>query len=755
MSNRLLIRPSVQKKRSRVNSGFLPADLAAAYACYHDNKAEQKKLELKLWGIDMETKQMKRDIRQRKEVLERQLKENEDDFWGCHRVFSAATLITESDSYRKCFYTGPQPTKAKLPRRKLERLSHLVRKLQAEDDLETLLRFQRCARYAIRREDRPKLASSLTFDEESDITEADSTSQCLTEVINAPRMGSIGSISDDTSGRVKRIRSAPLRIASEMEALRPRNRSRGRSVFPQHPLKKAHGETFCYSKEDSPEIVLHSYDRERSPRKMAWTEDAPRAENKVIGSNEIQANSGVDSPNKDSLDLTEEKTQWRRESRVKQSPDIERLASFSPEQQSQESSVTDIPNLSCSQHLLPESRSKHLQSVGNTTSRRQQKTIDSELLSKDGLTANGTMGAEVRQSKAEDRFQPKYLVHRSKHDDVRVSSIKEIKPSESDLPSALQNEEATDVSDEDQRLYKRDTLQLESSEQYTFKIRSEPQYSETSETEKFDHIRGEKITKDCDFHVTLDRRETQNIKKAEDRFQPKYLVHRSKHDDVRVSSIKEIKPSESDLPSALQNEEATDVSDEDQRLYKRDTLQLESSEQYTFKIRSEPQYSETSETEKFDHIRGEKITKDCDFHVTLDRRETQNIKKAKAQHRQSGTTLPKNSLHSLSSRRESLVPRNHHKNSQQHTSGFSKVKKTRGGKPDLGDEPDTGSPSHKVAHREEEKRLQGERQSSETKKRKISIFKRKCLSDLLFIEQEKLDSRLQNRVQGFLSKETS
>lgn len=634
MSNRLLIRPSVQKKHSKVNSGFLPADLAAAYASYHHNMAEQKKLELKLWGIDMETKQMKRDIRQRKEVLERELKEKEDDFWGCHRVFSAATLITESDSFRKCFYAGPQPTKAKLPRRKLDRLSHLVRKLQAEDDLETLLRFQRCARYATRREDRPKSALSLTFDEESDITEADSTSQCLTEVINAPRMGSIGSISGDTSGRVKRIRSAPLRIASEKEELRPRNRSRGRSLFPQHPLKKARGETFCYSKEGSPEIVLHSYDRQRSPIKMAWTEDAPRAENKVLGSNEIQANSGVDSSNKDSLDLTEEKTQWCRESRVKQSPEIERLASFSPEQRSQESSMTDIPNLSRSQRLPPESSSEHLQSVGSSTSTGQETTIDSELLSEDGLTANSTMGGEVRQSKAEDRFQPKDLVHRSKHDDVRVSSIKEIKPSESDLPSALQNE--------DQRLNKRDTLQLESSEQYTFRIPAEPRYSETSGTEKFDHT----------------------------------------------------------------------------------------------------------------HTRGEKIARD-DFHVTVERRETHNIKKAKAQHRQGGTMLPKSSLHGLSSRRNSLVPRNHHKNSQQHTSGFSKVKKTRVGKPEVGFAPGTESPSHKVAHSEEEKRRQGERQSSEAKKRKISIFKRKCLSDLLFVEQVKLESRLRNRVHGFLSDKTS
>ena len=642
MSNRLLIRPSVQKKHSKVNSGFLPADLAAAYASYHHNMAEQKKLELKLWGIDMETKQMKRDIRQRKEVLERELKEKEDDFWGCHRVFSAATLITESDSFRKCFYAGPQPTKAKLPRRKLDRLSHLVRKLQAEDDLETLLRFQRCARYATRREDRPKSALSLTFDEESDITEADSTSQCLTEVINAPRMGSIGSISGDTSGRVKRIRSAPLRIASEKEELRPRNRSRGRSLFPQHPLKKARGETFCYSKEGSPEIVLHSYDRQRSPIKMAWTEDAPRAENKVLGSNEIQANSGVDSSNKDSLDLTEEKTQWRRESRVEQSPEIERLASFSPEQRSQESSMTDIPNLSRSQRLPPESSSEHLQSVGSTASTGQETTIDSELLSEDGLTANSTMGGEVTQSKAEDRFQPKDLVHRSKHDDVRVSSIKEIKPSESDLPSALQNEEATNVSDEDQRLNKRDTLQLESSEQYTFRILAEPRYSETSGTEKFDHT----------------------------------------------------------------------------------------------------------------HTRGEKNARD-DFHVTVERRETHNIKKAKAQHRQGGTMSPKSSLHGLSSRRNSLVPRNHHKNSQQHTSGFSKVKKTRVGKPEVGFAPGTESPSHKVAHSVEEKRRQGERQSSETKKRKMSIFKRKCLSDLLFVEQVKLESRLRNRVHGFLSDKTS
>ena len=347
MSNRLLIRPSVQKKHSKNNSDFLPADLAAAYACYHENIVEQKKLELELWRIDIETKQMKRDIRQRKGILERELKEKEDDFWGCHRVFSAATLITESDSYRKGFYTGPQPTKAKLPRKKLEKLSHLVRKLQGQDDLETLLRFQRCARYAIRREDRPKSALSLTFKEKSDITKADSISQCLTEVINAPRRGSIGSISGQTSGRVKRIRSAPLRTASEKEALNPCNHNRGYSTFPQQPLIKAHDETFCY-KEGSPEIVLHSNDRERSSIKMAWTEDAPRTENKGIGSNATQANSGVDSANEDSLVL-KEKTQWRRESRVKQSPDKERLASFSPEPQSSESSEIDISDLSRSQ----------------------------------------------------------------------------------------------------------------------------------------------------------------------------------------------------------------------------------------------------------------------------------------------------------------------------------------------------------------------------------------------------------------------
>ena len=116
---------------------------------------------------------------------------------------------------------------------------------------------------------------------------------------------------------------------------------------------------------------------------------------------------------------------------------------------------------------------------------------------------------------------------------------------------------------------------------------------------------------------------------------------------------------------------------------------------------------------------------------------------------------PKSSLHGLSSRRNSLVPRNHHKNSQQHTSGFSKVKKTRVGKPEVGFAPGTESPSHKVAHSEEEKRRQGERQSSETKKRKMSIFKRKCLSDLLFVEQVKLESRLRNRVHGFLSDKTS
>ena len=277
MSNRLLIRPELQKTTSKKTASFVPVDLAAAYACYHHNLKEQKHLGQKLHIIDLETNQMKRDFRQQREALERELKQNEKYYWNCHRVFSAATLITESDSYKKKLYAGPQPTKAKLPRRTLERLSQLVRKLQAEDDLGNLWRFQRCARFAHRREARPNTASSSTLSWEGKLNPSDQEN--LTALMNERTTDSVVSVKSNASGRIKRIRSAPSRVASGKTALSVAGYSKEGHIHPlprQHSPKKPK-ESFGYSPakgtEDSDRIDFYTGDRERVPMRLAWAED--------------------------------------------------------------------------------------------------------------------------------------------------------------------------------------------------------------------------------------------------------------------------------------------------------------------------------------------------------------------------------------------------------------------------------------------------------------------------------------------------
>lgn len=206
MSSQFLQRMKCQKMTGRKGQEFLPADLAAAYASYHDNLTEQRKLEWKLHVIEIETKLMKRDYRMQKGILERELKKNENDFWKCHRVFSAVSLLTDSDSFKKDLYIGPKPTKAKLPRKTLKRLSHLMRSLQAEEEMEIHSRFERCARYARREELLGPVPSLILSDEVS------SDSLQLRDLVEIRSEHSANS--RNNSGRINRIRSAPSRVES-------------------------------------------------------------------------------------------------------------------------------------------------------------------------------------------------------------------------------------------------------------------------------------------------------------------------------------------------------------------------------------------------------------------------------------------------------------------------------------------------------------------------------------------------------------
>lgn len=348
----MLIRPGVQRKTNNISDRVLPVDLAAAYACYHDNLVEQRKLEQKLHIIDIETKHMKRDFRQQREILERELKKTETDYWNCHRVFSAETLITESDSYRKRFYTGPQPTKAKLPRRTLDRLSQLVRSLQAEEDLETVLRFQRCARYA-RRSEVPDSVSSLTLTQENS-GEFDSWEmQRLTELRSECSTDSIDKLSNNT--REKRIRSAPSRVASGKKVLGECN-ARRHSAYPRQYSPKKLDETSRYSTSQGKESSGNTYcdGRENPSTRLAWVEKENVGDTVDEAINDPPSNARGTEQTRDRDDLVQSSLEHQTpQSSLEQSCDNDLLRTPS------QSSGRDTSH---QQHLHRESCSGYLQS---------------------------------------------------------------------------------------------------------------------------------------------------------------------------------------------------------------------------------------------------------------------------------------------------------------------------------------------------------------------------------------------------------
>lgn len=265
MTNRFLMRPEVKRKQSKPHpSRVLPVDLTAAYACYHTNLAEQKKLENKLHVIDLEANQMKKDFQHCKEELNREMKQNENYFWNCHRVFSAATLLTESDSYKQPICTGPRPTKAKLPRKTLQRLDRFVQKLRAEDDLKNFSKFQQFARFARRGAHLP-LSSTSTVAAKNDLDLYGM--QCTANLMNKVSAHSMDSSVSNFSGTALRVNSAPSRVASESKAFADFQRN---SPLPWQRWKRVSDVTPRYS---FSKVKETSGGLESPSTKLAWAEE--------------------------------------------------------------------------------------------------------------------------------------------------------------------------------------------------------------------------------------------------------------------------------------------------------------------------------------------------------------------------------------------------------------------------------------------------------------------------------------------------
>lgn len=643
MSNRLLIRPEVQKKTAKKTSNFLPVDLAAAYACYHDNLKEQKELEQKLHIIDLETNQMKRDFRQKREVLERELKQNEKYYWNCHRVFSAATLITESDSYKKRLWTGPQPTKGKLPRRTLDRLSQLVRKLQEEDDLETLWRFQRCARFARRTDARPKTASSSTLSWNGELSPHDL--QTLTALMNERTTDSIVSADSNASGKIKRIRSAPSRVASRKTA--PADYSKEGHINPlprQHSPKKPK-ETYGYlsakSAEDSDGIDFYTGDREWTPVRLAW------AEEKAVA---------VD----DGFEGTDE-------------------------------SVRDLnfTEKSCDENLALKQTSKS----GIKQSRDDEKLFVTSTLYQT-LQSRDTESFDLSSHQTDWRAEP------------RVEYLKS-----------------------DQTIPTKDEGAVRSNSPASNVIFSSVLEDKARGDENVDWMQSENMT----YGTATSSKGSV----------PRKIVHAGKK--PRKSSVSISK-------NELENEDLISIAE--QKAHNIDPLQSKTNEDFFFRNRAESQCKDS-----YHEINNDKWVKQSDGKamVTVGTQRTRTLdlthKRStdyRVQQKKSSTVsiaLPKTSLHGLSSKRKSLTPRTHHKKPQQQNDGLKTAKDVRRKRSQSRDTSSTTGRQHKDLPDDQRN---DERQLNASRKRRVSIFKRKCLSDVLFSGQAQVESQLRSRVQGFL-----
>ena len=143
--NNVIVRRGV-KEALQTGGRALPIDLVAAYVAFNANLIAQINLKRELKSIEKEEKVRMREIHTAKLELEKELKSQEEKYWRCHRVFSAESLISESDAYRRKVYMGPEPSKAKMAQKKLQRLKSLLRSLADEDDMPVALKRTRLTR---------------------------------------------------------------------------------------------------------------------------------------------------------------------------------------------------------------------------------------------------------------------------------------------------------------------------------------------------------------------------------------------------------------------------------------------------------------------------------------------------------------------------------------------------------------------------------------------------------------------------------
>ena len=635
MNNLMLIRPEVQKKTTKNNSNFLPADLAAAYACYHDNIREQRKLEQKLHIIHLETNQMKCDFRQQRGVLEKELKQNEEFYWNCHRVFSAATLITESDSYKKRLYTGPQPTKAKLPRRTLERLSILVRKFQAEDDLETLLRFQRCARFARRGEDLPQTASSSTLAGYSELNSLEF--QRLTELELAT--AGDGSAKSIDSRRIERIRSAPSRVASGKRALA--DDRKGRHGYPVHRLlspetpDEIYGYLTSKGKESSRIRDLYGSCQDCTPARLAWAEEEAATVDEIK-----DASDGVTEVDFTAQPGDEKLVQKQQsQSRIEQKPDVEKFVAIHTGYETSQTSDTELCNLQRNESLQS-------QNVGRSS---EEGAADEDLLT------------------------PKVIF---------TSALEEKTRGDGDVAP----------------------------------------------------LQGVKITRGCTPRKGSASEDTTHLKSNEKK--PLVSVRQNEfhsNDLASSSDLKADNTNSAQLPEACKDKE---------HFFETHRTSQPNGDEIT----------EDKEENEFDEKPKVMLRSSGSAYEIAYKRRGSDHKAQRTRSSSVSVTLPKSSVHGLSSRRKSLTPRIHHKKPRQRNDDvkmLANAARGREGRQSQRSSPATSQLNRDVPQDHYKEQNQG-MQPNAQKKRRVSIFKRKRLSEVLYSGQVKVESQLRNRVQGFL-----
>ncbi|EDO41563.1 predicted protein [Nematostella vectensis] len=100
----------------------------------HANVAEEGLLQIRLKAIEKEERVALRELKREKTKLENELHRQEEEYFNLQRVFSDDTLLSVSDSFKRHIPPGPPPTKARIPRRRLQYLLDLLRAMPSEED---------------------------------------------------------------------------------------------------------------------------------------------------------------------------------------------------------------------------------------------------------------------------------------------------------------------------------------------------------------------------------------------------------------------------------------------------------------------------------------------------------------------------------------------------------------------------------------------------------------------------------------------